>query len=65
MKRPARMRVYRDKAGAWRWRFSVSSDVTCDCGEGYVSKANAKRAAENVVIAMAGPIRWTFDKAKR
>jgi uncharacterized protein YegP (UPF0339 family) len=59
------MLIFKDLAGEWRWRFSISSDITADSGEGYASKANAKRAAEDLVIAMAGPIRWTFDKAKR
>lgn len=57
------MRVYKAKDG-WRWRFSSGSDITADSGEAYTRKASAKRAAVRVVLAMHGPIKWTFDKAR-
>jgi uncharacterized protein YegP (UPF0339 family) len=61
------MRIYQGRDRRWRWRFSVSSDITADSseGDGYPTKAGAKRAAVAVVLAMHGPIKWIFEKARK
>jgi uncharacterized protein YegP (UPF0339 family) len=41
--------IYADSSGSYRWRLVASSGQTvATSGEGFSSKANAKRAAEGV-----------------
>jgi uncharacterized protein YegP (UPF0339 family) len=41
--------IYADKSGEYRWRLVASNGQTvASSGESFDSKANAKRAAENV-----------------
>ncbi len=41
--------VYRDRIGEYRWRLVATNGRTVgDSGEGYDSRSNARRAAENV-----------------
>jgi uncharacterized protein YegP (UPF0339 family) len=44
-----KFQIYRDRAGEYRWRLvAPNGDIIADSGEGYESRYNAKRAAENV-----------------
>ncbi|AXG08779.1 DUF1508 domain-containing protein [Haloplanus rubicundus] len=44
--------VFEDAAGEWRWRFvAANGEIIADGGEGYVSKRNAREAAERVRAA--------------
>jgi uncharacterized protein YegP (UPF0339 family) len=41
--------IYSDAAGMCRWRLvSDNGRIVADSGEGYASRSNARRAAENV-----------------
>ncbi|MDX6699602.1 MAG: hypothetical protein QOE65_2999 [Solirubrobacteraceae bacterium] len=41
--------IYIDRAGQYRWRLVAANGRTVgDSGEGYDSRSNARRAAENV-----------------
>ncbi|XBB66332.1 DUF1508 domain-containing protein [Nocardioides sp. WV_118_6] len=44
----ARYDIYRDAAGAWRWRAWRGSDKVAASGESFASEASAQRAAHNV-----------------
>jgi len=44
--------VYKDAAGEWRWRFSYNNEIMADSGEGYTTKAHAKRAMKYLSIKM-------------
>lgn len=40
--------IYQDAAGEWRWRLkSANGLILADSGEGYASRANARRALIN------------------
>lgn len=42
-------RVYEDRAGQFRWRLvAPNGQIIADSGEGYATRFNAHRAAENV-----------------
>ncbi len=44
-----KFKVYKDRRGEFRWRLVASNGRTvADSGEGYDSRSNARRAAENV-----------------
>jgi uncharacterized protein YegP (UPF0339 family) len=44
-----KFQVYRDRAGEFRWRLvAPNGNIIADSGEGYETRYNAKRAAENV-----------------
>lgn len=44
--RPDRIDVYEDDQGEWRWRLiAPNGRILADSGEGYASRANARRAA--------------------
>ena len=50
--------IYPDKKGEWRWRLVARNGrIIADSGEGYVSKANAKRAMHRL---RAGLIRTPY-----
>ena len=47
--------VYRDAASDYRWRLKASNGhIVADSGEGYASRSNARRAAENVRRQIGG-----------
>jgi uncharacterized protein YegP (UPF0339 family) len=47
-----KFRVYEDDADEWRWRLVArNGEIIADSGEGYVSKRNAREAAERVRAA--------------
>ncbi len=54
-----RFEIFNDRAGAWRWRLKDGNNVkVATSGESFASKANARRAAENVrTTAPGAPIR--------
>lgn len=55
--------IYRDAAREWRWRLVAPNGlIIADSGEGYASRANAHRAAENVRTRIA---RATITDAQR
>jgi uncharacterized protein YegP (UPF0339 family) len=40
-------KVYRDRAGEWRWRLRAANGrIVADSGEGYSSRTNAERAVQ-------------------
>jgi uncharacterized protein YegP (UPF0339 family) len=44
-----RFEIYADASGSYRWRLVASNGQTvASSGESFASKANARRAAENV-----------------
>ncbi len=46
--------IYRDNRGEYRWRLRAPNGlVIADSGEGYATRSNAKRAAENVKARIA------------
>jgi uncharacterized protein YegP (UPF0339 family) len=46
--------IYSDSAGEYRWRLvAPNGKIIADSGEGYDSRSNAKRAAENVRTRIA------------
>lgn len=50
-----RFKLYEDTAGQWRWRLlDGNSEKIASSGESFVSKSNAKRAAENVKSTAPG-----------
>lgn len=45
-----RFEIYKDQANEWRWRLRAhNGKIIADSGEGYSSKANARRAAKALV----------------
>lgn len=41
----ALVRVYRDKAGAWRWQLRATNGrIVADCGEGYTRQDDCEKA---------------------
>lgn len=47
--------IYRDAAGSFRWRLkAVNGRIVGDSGEGYDSRPNARRAAENARNNISG-----------
>ncbi|ELY99330.1 amphi-Trp domain-containing protein [Natrialba asiatica] len=47
--RTSRFEVYQDRADEWRWRLvHWNGNILADSGEGYTSRANAKRAVHGV-----------------
>jgi uncharacterized protein YegP (UPF0339 family) len=51
--------VYRDNAGGYRWTlFAANNLKVADSGEAYVSRSNAREAAERVKrLAPSAPIK--------
>lgn len=48
-----KLKVYEDTAGEWRWRLVARNGLTvADSAEGYATRANAKRAASRLWLAM-------------
>ncbi len=46
--------VFRDAGLLWRWRLvSRNGKIIADSGEGYESKANARRAARRLAVVMS------------
>ena len=46
---PARFEIYQDNAGQYRWKLLASNgEQVAASGEGFASRADAKRAAEAV-----------------
>ena len=44
-----KFKIYRDRRGEYRWRLIAANGRTvADSAEGYDSRSNARRAAENV-----------------
>lgn len=49
-----KLTIYRDRRGQWRWRIKARNGrIIAESGEGYVSKFNARRAAERIKNAIA------------
>ncbi|MFP4633017.1 MAG: HVO_2922 family protein [Halobacteriota archaeon] len=47
--------MYRDNDGQWRWRLTHDNgNIIADCGEGYSSKANARKGLESVKLNALG-----------
>lgn len=47
--------IYEDQRGEYRWRLVASNGRTIgDSGEGYVTRSNARRAAENARRQIGG-----------
>lgn len=45
----AKFTVYQDRSGQFRWRLQANNGrIPADSGEGYVSRAGARQAAERV-----------------
>lgn len=43
----ARLQVYRDKGGEWRWRLrAANARIVCDSAEGYKTRAGAVQAVD-------------------
>lgn len=51
--RPIHVDYYQDAAGKWRWRFTSNGRIMGDSGQGYATKASAKRGWERIVEAAA------------
>lgn len=49
-------KVYKDRAGGWRWRLLArNGKIIADSGEAYTSKAGCKRAIARLIeLAQAG-----------
>lgn len=48
-----KLTIYRDRRGQWRWRIKARNGrIIAESGEGYVSKFNARRAAERIKNAI-------------
>jgi uncharacterized protein YegP (UPF0339 family) len=46
--------IYQDVVHEWRWRLlAPNGKIIADSGEGYATRANARRAAENVRARIA------------
>lgn len=44
--------IYQDTVGDYRWRLrAANGEIVADSGEGYLTRGNAKRAAETVKSA--------------
>jgi uncharacterized protein YegP (UPF0339 family) len=56
--RPARLQVYEDGQGEWRWRVRAGNNrIVADSAEGYVNRHGAMRAAEALLGLLAhGPL---------
>lgn len=54
--RPITVDYYKDAAGKWRWRFTSNGRVMGDSGEGYATKASAKRGWQRIVDAAASGV---------
>jgi uncharacterized protein YegP (UPF0339 family) len=51
----ARITVYQDRAGEYRWRLRANNGkTTADSGEGYVSRSGAREAADRVRREIGG-----------
>lgn len=49
--------IYLDHGGEYRWRLRAPNGlVIADSGEGYATRANAKRAAANVQARIASAV---------
>jgi uncharacterized protein YegP (UPF0339 family) len=49
--------IYRDHQGLFRWRLRApNGQIIADSGEGYATRSNAKRAAENVRARIASAV---------
>jgi uncharacterized protein YegP (UPF0339 family) len=52
-----KFQIYQDRAGEFRWRLVAPNGRTiADSGEGYDSRYNAKRAAENVRLRIGAAV---------
>jgi uncharacterized protein YegP (UPF0339 family) len=50
-----RFEIYQDAANQYRWRLKAPNGrIMADSGEGYVSRSNARRAAEDVRRQIGG-----------
>ena len=50
----AKLEIYRDRRGEWRWRLRASNGrILADSGEGYRRLASARHAAERVRSILA------------
>ena len=50
-----RFEIYQDAALQYRWRLKAPNGrIVADSGEGYVSRSNARRAAENARRRIGG-----------
>jgi uncharacterized protein YegP (UPF0339 family) len=60
VQRPAKMQIYRDARGEWRWRLRASNGRIIACsGEGYRGQRSAGRAAQRVrAYFVDGGLRW-------
>lgn len=48
-----RFRIYRDKAGKWRWRLQAANGrVIADSGEAYTRPRDCRRAVRTVTAAV-------------
>lgn len=46
----ARLEIYKDNAGEFRWRLVAKNGrIIADCGEGYSTASNARRAARRLI----------------
>ena len=56
-----RFEIYKDKKGKWRWRRRASNGLLkADCGYGYATKYNAKRAIRGDILAL---VKWLMDQS--
>lgn len=51
--RPITVDYYVDSQGKWRWRFTSNGRIMGDSGQGYATKASAKRGWQRIVEATA------------
>ena len=52
-----KFRVYRDKAGEWRWNLIADNGrIIADGGEGYVNKSDCLHGIELVKAANEAPV---------
>jgi len=55
--RRAKLEIYRDGRGEWRWRLKASNGrIIADSGEGYRRLGSARRAANRVRSILAGDV---------
>ena len=55
--RRAKLEIYRDGRGEWRWRLRASNGrIVADSGEGYQRRASALHAMQRVHTMLSGDV---------
>ena len=53
--RAARIEIFKDRAGWWRWRQRAANGKITETAEAYASRSNARRAAKRRAATMSTP----------